>query len=119
MAVWDALGGCFGVVVLALSALLACLNDSRAWTSVGHCCACCGGVVVDVVAHGAQLRGLHMTQVSFDELDAAEGECARGVPRGAIFTTDGDMGAGEGKDAGVARERHLEKRTVVPPVRAY
>jgi hypothetical protein len=34
-----------------------------------------GGVVVAVVAHGSQLRGLDVAQVPLHELDATEGRC--------------------------------------------
>ena len=60
-----------------------------------------GGVVVAVVAHGAEFGGLHMTQMSFDELDAAEGEDAgaRVVAVAAVEVAEGDVGVGDGQDA--------------------
>ena len=85
--------------------------------SGGHCGACWaaallhalprlfgGGVVVAVVAHGAQFGGLHMAQVALHELDAAEreGALARLVTFGSIFVAERDVRVADGLDAAVA-----------------
>ena len=60
------------------------------------------GVAVAVVAHGSHAAGQDVAQVAFGKFGSGDGVGFFCVAVGAVFPAEGDVGAGDGEDAGVA-----------------
>ena len=69
-----------------------------------------GGVVVAIVAHSTELRGLNVAEVSSDELDSIERQDAlcRSGPIGTIEVTEGDVAFRDGQNAAVANHAAVD-----------